>query len=892
MSEVILDSLAESEFAPEITPALLERLRRALAPTVLLSAPGQLLPYESDAMPLLRRRPAFVLLPADSAAAVRAIKVLAREGIPWAPRGAGTGLSGGALAPERGAVVVVTRLRGIPKIDPEARRARVEAGVVNLELNRALEPLGLAFAPDPSSQMASTIGGNLGENAGGPHTLKHGVTSAHVLGARLVLGDGNVIEVGGEEETMGGYDLLGLLVGSEGTLGLVTEVTLRLTPIPEAVRTFLAVFESVPAACLAVTRVLQAGIVPAALEMIDAVVLETLEAAFGAGLPLDAGALLVGDLDGAEIAVEAELHETERLLVGCGAREVRVARSPEEQQRLWATRKKAFGALGRVSPNYLSYDSVVPRTRLPEVLEAVAAVAAETGLRIANIFHAGDGNLHPTVLFDAGDPDQMRRAHEAGHAILRACLDAEGVLTGEHGIGLAKREAMREVFTTGELALMNRLRRIFDPWRLVNPGKLLPEAAEGGEAAPGDAGTGGTTGVTAPPRRAPTREEARLADAIREASERWDPVAPWGAGTLAAGPARGTQLRTEELRRIVRCDPGDNTITVEAGVTLAEIDARLARERQRLAWEAPCPERATIGGIVAAGFWSSRAQCLLHPKHSVLGVRAITGEGELIEFGGRVMKNVTGYDVPKLLVGSRGTLAVLTRLILRTYPQPRHRAMAVLEGSWQDLEPLAAKLGAAREPWSRLDLLADSGRAMILVGCDGRTRAEIEERAETVERMRHAGGPGPVDLRWCEEDEATEQRRAARTWLDWEHAAVILRLVVSPGQTGSLARRVRALCADGDAGPWRYRMQIHPGIGLMRVAFDPGFSEAPLRRLLLALGEEVRKARGHRALDRAPADRWLGWDPWGAATELRERMRRIKIAFDPRGILAPWDTGG
>jgi glycolate oxidase subunit GlcD len=867
VSEAVSDPVDGPDSPPPITPALMARLRRELGAESVLEAPGELKPYESDAMPLYRRAPVFVLLPPDAATAVRAVKLLAQEGVPWAPRGAGTGLSGGALAPEGGAVVSLARLRRIVKIDPRARRARVEAGVVNGDLGRALEPFGLTFAPDPSSQAVSTIGGNLGENAGGPHTLKRGVTSAHLLGVRLALGDGAVIEVGGEEETMGGYDLVGLLVGSEGTLGLAIETTVRLTPLPETVRTFLAAFESVPAACHAVTSILQAGIVPAALEMIDAVVLETLETAFGAGLPLDAGALLVGDLDGSAAAVAAELDEVGRLLAAGGAREVRVARSQEEADRLWRARKKAFGSLGRVSPNYLSHDAVVPRTRLPEVLERVAQIAAHHGLRIANIFHAGDGNLHPTILFDAGDAEQSRRARQAGVEILRACLAAEGVLTGEHGVGLSKRDAMRLVFSAGELTLMDRLRRIFDPLCRLNPGKLLPDGP-------------GTL------ERTPTPDEARLIDAIRAANERREPLLPRGAGTLAVGAGHAAALRTEELRRYLRHDPADMTVTVEAGVTLAEIQARLARERQTLAWEAPHPERATIGGIVAAGFWSSRALGTLHPKHSVLGLRAVTGEGELIEFGGRVMKNVAGYDVPKLLVGSRGSLAVLTRLILRTYPLASHRALAVVEGAWDELLALAAALLETGAPWTECDLLADAGRATLLVGGEGRTRFELAEMAAVVDR---AGAPA---LRWCQEDEAEATARSARDWLDWDRAAVILRLVASPARARALAERARAHCAEAGAGLRGYRLQASPGIGLLRIAIDPGFAEAPLRRLLLALGEEVRAAHGYRALDRAPADHWWGWDPWGAPTELRERMRRIKIAFDPRGILAPWDGEG
>ncbi len=892
MSEIALDALDEPQGTSEVNAALLMRLRSALGDDVVIAEAARLLPYESDAMSLFRSHPAVVLLPQDARTAARAVKVLHREGIWWAPRGAGTGLSGGALAPAGGAVLALARLREILKVDPRARRARVAAGVVNLDLNRALAAQGLSFAPDPASQMTSTIGGNIAENAGGPHTLKYGTTSQHVLGLHVLLGDGTALELGGEEETMAGYDLVGLLTGSEGTLALVLEATLRLTPLPEAVHTFLAVYADVSGACRGVTALLRAGVIPAALEMIDGVVLEMLERAFHLGLPLDAGALLVGEVHGRIAAVEAQIHDVQRTLAASGAREVRLAWTAREREQLWLARRKAFAAIGRVSPNYLSYDTVVPRTRLPEVLARIAQIAAQSGLRIANIFHAGDGNLHPTILFDAGDPLQAERARWASGEILRACLSAEGVLSGEHGIGLAKRDAMRWVFTDAELGLMDQLRRIFDPWGQVNPGKVLPQmpAESAGDGVPSKAGPE----PLARPRRDCSPAEEELAARIRAAAQNWSPIMPCGAATLAVAAHRQHELRTDALRRIHHYDPADMTVTVDAGVTLTEIEALLVRERQRLAWEAPDPQHATIGGVVAAGYWGSRAQATLHPKHSLLGLRAVAGDGQLLEFGGRVMKNVTGYDVPRLLVGSRGTLAVITRLTLRTYPTPERHAVAIFEGHWRDLLALGGELAAAADGWSQLDVLSDRESARLVVGIEGRTREEIEEARRVLDRtaLERADRGDLTRAALAEGDRAAALHQMAASWLHWQESAVILRLVVSPGRVVELARRVHELCEAGGGAEWTYRIQAHPGIGLLRVAFDGRYQEAPLRRLLLALAEEVRRARGYRVLDRAPADQWWGWDPWGTATELRERMRRIRMAFDPRGVLSPWAFEG
>lgn len=922
--ETSVDCADGADLAP-----LLAKLRRLLGADAVCDSPARCLPYDSDAMPLYQSRPAAVLLPGDEEAAAAVLQRLHAAGVPWTPRGAGTGLSGGAIAPPGGMLISTARMRRIREIGDDARRACVAAGVVNLTLDRRAALSGLAFAPDPSSEAASTIGGNIATGAGGPHTLKYGATAQHLLGVRMLLADGSMLELGGAEETMAGYDLLALVCGSEGTFGLVTEATLRLIPRPEATRTFLAAFDQVAEASRAVAVLLRAGIVPAALEMIDATVLTALEEAFGAGLPPDAAALLVGELDGLAEGVDAQLDSAARILTDCGGRELRVARSEAERQKLWQARKQTFGALGRVTPNYLSHDVVIPRSALPEVLAQIAGIGRRHRLRIANVFHAGDGNLHPAVLFDDADAGERERARQAGEEIVKVGLAAGGVLTGEHGIGLSKREAMRWVYTPGELQLLGQLRRIFDPWGLVSPGRVLPpEACEDPTAEGARRGfphgaadlperaaeceTGGE--VAAPPRplvpaddsqtaavgaatgRRPRAWEQDVVSELHRAYEQWETIMPLGGGTLTIAPPAGDPLPMRKRDRILRYDPVDTAITVEPGVTLAMLEEAVAAERQQLAWEAPDPDRATIGGVVAAGYWSSRATALGHPKHSLLGVRAVTGRGEVIAHGGRVVKNVSGYDLARLLVGSRGTLAVLTRLTLRTYPLPALSATAVVDGAFADLRPLARRIAQAPLGWSRLDLLAAGESSRLHVDLDGLPE-EVQRRRAELGRLvtaaaETAGRAGSLRLGVLEGEQAQAARKEAAAWLQWDSAPLIVRLVVAPRHTLALAdlaqANVSADRADAEAPTCRWRMQCHPLLGLIRFSFHDVREEASLRRLCLHLADAVRESKGHRALDRAPEDLWWGWDPWGAPRRLAERMRRIKLAFDPRGVLAPW----
>jgi len=462
------------EDAP-LPDGLVRRLRDAVGREHCLVRDEELLVYECDGLTLGPVRPAAVVLPADTGEVAEVVRACGEYDRPFVPRGAGTGLSGGAQ-PVPGAVVVeCSRMVRILHVDPEGRRAVVQPGVVNADLSKAVAAHGLFYAPDPSSQLACTLGGNVAENSGGPHTLKYGTTTNHVLALEMVLPDGEVVRLGQAAGAAPGYDLVGAVVGSEGTLGVVTEVTVRLTPVPEGVETLLAIFPDVVSACRAVGRLIRSGGLPAALEILDRRTIAAVEdSVYAAGLPRDAGAVLIAELDGAAPALPRQVERAREAAAAEGADEVRVARDDAERALFWKARKGAFGAMGRLAPDLYVHDAVVPRARLPEVMQRVCEIGDRYGLRLSNVFHAGDGNLHPNISFDRRDPDELDRVMRAGREILETCVAAGGVITGEHGIGTEKRDYLGLVFDEEDRDAMLRLRLAFDPDLRCNPGKVLP----------------------------------------------------------------------------------------------------------------------------------------------------------------------------------------------------------------------------------------------------------------------------------------------------------------------------------------------------------------------------------------------------------------------------------
>lgn len=453
-------------------------LARTLAEIVgdnhVLSRQSQLLVYNSDGLPGYRKQPSLAVFPGTRDEVIAVVRALHDAGAPFVPRGAGTGLSGGALAD--GIVLLgLNRLKKILSIDVENRTATVEPGVVNLNLDRAVGPKGLFYAPDPSSQAACTIGGNVAENAGGPHCLKYGVTLNHILSVKAVLPDGSVVQLGDDVSDGSGYDLVGAFVGSEGCFGVALEITVRLTKKPEVVRTMLADFLTIDGGARATSAIVASGILPAALEFLDGPTTRVVESSiYAAGYPTDAEAILLVELDGLLDGIEVDVERVKRICIDAGARNVRIATDDAERLKLWQGRKKAFGAMGRLAPHLVVQDAVIPRTKIPEILAAIHEISQRYDVLVCNIFHAGDGNLHPNIPYNADDAAESERVHNAMKEIMGVCIAAGGTITGEHGVGLDKIGYMDQIFTPNSLAAMCRLREVFDPERRINPGKVVP----------------------------------------------------------------------------------------------------------------------------------------------------------------------------------------------------------------------------------------------------------------------------------------------------------------------------------------------------------------------------------------------------------------------------------
>ncbi|MBA3256723.1 MAG: FAD-binding protein, partial [Pyrinomonadaceae bacterium] len=755
-----------------------ENLRAIVGQDAVLSEPSELIVYECDGLPQHKYPPRAVVFPSSTEQTAAVMRALADAGVPFTPRGAGTGLSGGALALNRGVVIELARMRKILSIDEENRTAVVQTGVVNAHVSKAVAHLGLHYVPDPSSQGTCTIGGNIAENAGGIHCLKYGTTTDHVIGARVVLAGGEIVDLGSSERGTTGYDLLGVFVGSEGTFGIATEATLRLVPVPPAVRTLLAEFPEVNDASHAVSAIIAAGVMPAALEMMDGEIIRAVEASvFAAGLSLDIGAALLVELDGIEAGIDDEAERVKSICLEYRARSCRLARGEAERKKLWAARKGAFGAVGRIAPDSMIQDAVVPRSRLPEVLAEAYRISAKYQLRLANVFHAGDGNLHPLICFDSRSSDDVRRVKEAGRELMETCVSAGGTITGEHGVGLDKRDFLPLIFSDDDMDTMLRVRAAFDPTRLCNPGKIIPllrgcgearvlsepradrgpqagsplgvvdatgsppgpstslqqrgaaslknwevdtperrshSALEGGKAAgpsrgyfdPDDAAKQlsaivGVAHVTESPSLPapvstcnPVHPSSVVATpgSIEEAgelmklasSEGWSLV-PSGASTWlnAGNPIERVNvvISTARLNKFLDHEPADLVASAQSGVTLKTFNQTLAAGGQWLPLDPPDDGRATIGGVVATGLGGAQKCGYGLPRNFVIGMRVVLPDGKIVKAGGRVVKNVAGYDLCKLFTGSYGTLGLIIELTFKLRPRPAKEVTVLATGS-------------------------------------------------------------------------------------------------------------------------------------------------------------------------------------------------------------------
>jgi glycolate oxidase subunit GlcD len=901
---------------PSLTRALENELAGIVGRPSVLTDPGELLAFESDALTALRATPAAVVFVHDTDELQRVVSLLYKSEIPFVPRGAGTGLSGGALAD--GAVVIeLSRMNRIVWIDEENARARVQPGLVNARLNEAAAPYGLMYAPDPSSQTACTLGGNVAENAGGPHCLKYGVTTNHILGLTIVAPDGEVIDL--PPDGRPGYDLVGLFVGSEGTLGICSEIEVRLVPIPPAVETLLAHFDDIADAGRAVSAIIAAGITPAALEMIDQNTIKAVEASvFAAGFPTDVAASLIVELDGPEAGLKEQAVQVEGLLQENGAREVARAEDERDRLKFWKARKSAFGAMGRLGSELLVQDATVPRSKLPLMLDRIRKVAKKHELTITNVFHAGDGNLHPNIPYDGRDAKMAERVQAASREIMEASVKAGGTITGEHGVGIDKRKYMSLIFGEDDRETMRWVKNAFDPAGLCNPGKLLPEEKypRPVPAAPGlaeltpppegvaeeikkqlgpkclikDASSFEVDGRPAGVVVAPESIE-QLAELLRLATDRGWGVAPAGQGGWPAAGAplhrADVVLSTRRLNAPVEHYPEDLLATAQAGVSLPTLNNALAENGQW--WPLDAPGGGTVGAIISAAASGPLAAAFGTPRDLVLGLTVVRADGRIVKAGGRVVKNVAGYDMVKLFTGSWGTLGVIAEAHLRLHALPGADETRVFVGG------NAGQLVSFATELSRNGSLAPSA-------------AEIVSPA-VADALDMRTGHWRMAVRWLGHERAvddaikTAERSAARSGLltdrrkaVWNSlrtletqlgSALTIRIDVPPRASEGMLQRSTVFTTSEVP-----LVQASPLIGRTWIFVPASLYESARGARVWALRlEELRRAAAERGgnvrLERGPIELRRIADPWGDPGPVQRFNTALKRAFDPGTTLKP-----
>ena len=656
---------------------LLKRLEQIVGQDYVIPDAERQRPFESDGLPIYRQLPMVTVLPADEAQ-VQAVLIVSHEfGIPVVTRGAGTGLSAGALPDPAGILLVLSRLDQIIDLDVANERAVVQPGVRNLAVSEAAAPHGLFYAPDPSSQIACSIGGNVAENAGGIHCLKYGLTTHNLLALEGFTAAGEALALQ-LADNPGGFNLLSLITGSEGMLAVITRITLRLLPLPPAQQTLMAVFDDIRDAGEAVASIIADGLTPAALEMMDRLALQAAEDFAHCGYPRDADAILLIEVDGDEAACAAQLAQLQTVLERCSVRRMVIAADEKERERFWKGRKSAFPAVGRLSPDYFCMDGTIPRHAIADVLDSIRSLSTQFDLRVANVFHAGDGNLHPLILFDANDPDELTRAENLGASILEVCLMAGGSITGEHGVGIEKIRQMPLQFSDAELRQLHAVRTACDPEQRLNPGKLLPDLRHCQEyrslaslwTAPqlnNDQSNQGKDDIETPLIDLQTQLRDALADNRSLLIEGNQSKAFLGYPM----DDKNELLSCRHYSGVIEYQPTELTITARAGTTLEELQAVLAEQGQMLACDPPHFGKATLGGMVGAGLAGPNRPAGGNVADQILGCRLLNGRGELLRFGGRVMKNVAGFDLSRLMSGSLGCLGLLTELTLRVRPIPQ-----------------------------------------------------------------------------------------------------------------------------------------------------------------------------------------------------------------------------
>lgn len=913
---------------------LITELTNIVGNAGVLHEPEEILVYEYDAS-FGTHPPDVIVLPTTTPQVSQITKLAARYNLPLVVRGAGTGLSGGAIPLKGGILVVLTRMADIRSIDFRNRRAVVEAGVINLHLDTQAAAGGYVYAPDPGSGKVSTIGGNIASNAGGPHCLAYGVTANHILGLKMVLPDGEIIETGGPLADALGYDLTGVMVGSEGTLGIVTEATAQLLPQAETVRTLMIVFKTnVEDASAAVSDVIAHGIVPTAMEMMDGMVCRAVEEAVHAGYPDDAAGVLLIEVEGLADGLDETMDKIAKICREHNASEVHQAATAAERMALWTGRKSALGAMGRLAPNYYLEDGVVPRHKLPDAMAMVEEVATKYDLPIGNFFHAGDGNIHPTILFDRRDPDAKHRAHEAAVEILNACIEMGGTVSGEHGIGTEKQDFLAKLYNQNDLDAMADLKACFNPDSRLNPGKIFPKTYQPSVKFSNGATNGQSAKVTTPPsadqiaakiegvigaknlltgdktqpyaigEQPPTfvaqpGSVDEVSALLRCASEAKLAVSPWDGGVQRYLGNPLTQLdlviSLERMTKVLEHYPSDLTAAVQAGCSLQAANQAFAKVKQMLPLDAPLASQNTLGGIVSAGPLAAGLRRLGYGtvRDMLLGIQMVRPDGRVVRRGGMVVKNVAGYDMAKLQYGALDTLGIITQLNLKLLPQPEDKG-AILAG-FADLthtaqvvdKLMASQLQPATIAILDADLAAqlDLSNAQpywLFVRFDGRAAAVSRQIDDTKTWMSAADAQEIVT--W--EAKTLDQQWPILT--DFAQMGqvkaneALLRVNVMPAEVINGLSRVTVICRE-------HALEMHTlvdaatGVIWLRVQADINHLADNLPKLqqqLLTIAPQI-------VIAACSPEQKQGLNVWGRPPKAAALMQRIRNRFDPLHTLNP-----
>ncbi len=845
-----------------LTPDALKSLREIVDRKRLITDPGELVVYEIDATQE-RGTPDAVVFVRSAQELAQIVRWAAQMRVPLVARGAGTGLSGGTVPDRGGLVVEFSRLDRIVELDTVGRSVTVEPGVINLDLDAAVKAQGLYYPPDPASGRSSTIGGNVAENAGGPHCFKYGVTSNYVTGLEAVLADGRVVAFGGGATDYPGYDLTALVTGSEGTLALITRMHARLIRNAPGVKTMMAAFDSVKAAGRAVSAMIAAGLLPATLELMDQKLMRIIEDFVHPGLPVTYGAMLIIEVDGFPASLDAQMDEIVAILERQQAHELRIAKTEEERAKIWYGRKSAAGCMARMAPAYFLVDGTVPRSRLADALDEIDRVIARLGLVVGYVAHAGDGNLHPFIPFVPSDKDQVARGWQACEEIMRTVIALEGSITGEHGIGIEKREFMPLMFNGAELAAMRDVKQVFDPHDLLNPGKMFPKDTPTPEYAP--------PLVPPPAGEFVPRTAQEAAAGLAALTQARQPV------SINARRPGAVTLSTQNLCGIIRCAPDDLYITVGAGTPLEQVQEFLAPEGRQVPLVSPWRE-TTVGAIVSVNLNSPQRMRYGAVRDVLLCATVALADGRLIRAGRAVVKNVAGYDLPKVFVGAYGTLGVLTDITFKLMPLPRgKRTLIVPLGDLDEGVRLASRLLQVAMTASAVVIVKGlempglpSGYALAYTaeGMAQDVETELNQVGDVLAQA-HATAAGDASFSgtdlWCKlMAGATPQ-------------SLNVRVGVAPRDLGAYVQQQAGTMNRG-------AHLIDAASGLVYAVAAPE-SAGAAQAWLEALRRPARELGGYATATFVPEAWRETVDRWGYSPDTIDLMRALKARWDPSGIL-------